>query len=77
METGRRVRGTRLNPAMFCDSRYVGARKCCKSVTNAPKISWGRHTGPVGGRLECHRLDLPIRQHIRIVKGRKCDAQRR
>ena len=76
MEAGGRVGGTCLDPATLRDSRQIGARKCCNSVTSAFKMSRGGRTRPVGGSLKGHVLDSPVRDHIRIVMRRKGEAHR-
>ena len=40
------------------------------------KFIVGRRTRPVGGCLECHGLDLPVREHGGIIIWRNRDAQR-
>ena len=81
METGGRVGGTCFGPAVSCDWRHVGARECCNGdhctlQTRSERKKTGRRTGPVGGCLERHSLDLPIREHTGIIKRRNREAQR-
>lgn len=55
-------------------SRVSAVGDIIKRGKNTEKM--GGHTRPVGGRLERHGLDLPVREHVWIVKRRNGDAER-